>query len=70
MPDQFPVINGTLEQPTAPDAAIAFLRLEHVLQRHRDVWIVVPEKPFLAVDAGRVQAHLQGLEAFPCHRPP
>jgi hypothetical protein len=38
--------------------------VEHVLQRHRDVWVPIKAYPYLAVDTERVDAHCQGIGEF------
>lgn len=40
------------------------LAVEHVLQRHRDVWVPIEAYPYLAVDTRRVDAHCQGIGEF------
>ncbi|CAM2158191.1 protein of unknown function (plasmid) [Pararobbsia alpina] len=41
------------------------LKIEHVLQRDRDVWVVTPEHPFLAIDADLLNARATKLTHFP-----
>jgi len=41
------------------------LKIEHVLQRDRDVWSVIHEPPYLAVDITRLQARIAALTRFP-----
>ncbi|MFM0190125.1 hypothetical protein PQR25_30450 [Paraburkholderia nemoris] len=41
------------------------LRIEHVLQRDKDVWVVVPKHPFLAIDAQRLYERAAKLDRFP-----
>lgn len=41
------------------------LKIEHVLQRDRDVWSVIPEPPYLAIDLMRLQERLPALTCFP-----
>lgn len=51
-------VNGeVLPDTKRPD----WLLVEHVLQRHRDVWVPTDTYPFLAVDMARVEAHCAGL---------
>lgn len=46
------------------NADFSHLKLEYVLQRFRDVWIVLPEYPYLAIDADRVRKHLEESQKF------
>lgn len=41
------------------------LKIEHVLQRYRDVWVLVPEHPYLTIDAERLETHVQAVAEFP-----
>lgn len=41
-----------------------WLRIEHILQRHRDVWVPIEDYPFLAVDVGRINAHCAKVAEF------
>ncbi|MHB8386402.1 hypothetical protein [Metallibacterium sp.] len=45
--------------------AANWLLMEHVLQRHRDVWVPIDTYPFLAVDTDRLAAHCTSLDGFP-----
>ena len=47
-----------------PDTA-ELLRIEHVLQRYRDVWVTIETYPFLALDLERVMAHCATVDDFP-----
>jgi hypothetical protein len=59
---RFQGINGeTLPSTNTPD----LLRMEHVLQRYRDVWVPIETYPFLAVDVERVRAHCANVDEFP-----
>jgi hypothetical protein len=58
---RFEGVNGEILPSTdAPD----WLRIEHVLQRYRDVWVPIKSYPFLAVDVERVEAHCTEVEEF------
>jgi hypothetical protein len=60
---RFQGINGeTLPSKNTPD----LLRIEHVLQRYRDVWVPIETHPFLAVDLERVSAHCAKWTSFLC----
>ncbi|UZB30552.1 hypothetical protein [Xanthomonas phaseoli] len=41
------------------------LRIEHVLQRDRDVWKLAPAWPYLVIDEDLLRARLPGLITFP-----
>lgn len=41
------------------------LKIEHVLQRDRDLWSVIPKTPYLAIDLKRLQARTAALTRFP-----
>jgi hypothetical protein len=59
---RFQGINGEiLPSKNTPD----LLRIEHVLQRYRDVWMPIETYPFLAVDLERVSAHCAKVDEFP-----
>ncbi len=59
---RFQSIKGqTLPSTNTPD----WLRIEHVLQRYRDVWVPIDTYPFLAVDIERVRAHCAEVDEFP-----
>jgi hypothetical protein len=59
---RFQGLNGeTLPSKNTPD----LLRIEHVLQRYRDVWVPIETHPFLAVDLERVSAHCANVDEFP-----
>lgn len=51
-------VNGEILPETAP------LPVEHVLQRHRDVWVPIETYPYLAVDTARVDAHCRDIDEF------
>jgi len=58
---RFEGVNGE----NLPDAQIPDrLRVEHVLQRFRDVWVPIQTYPFLAVDPARVEAHCKEAQPF------
>lgn len=59
---RFQGIGGeTLPSTSTPD----WLRIEHVLQRYRDVWVPIEAYPFLAVNVERVTAHCTSVDEFP-----
>ncbi len=61
MRQRFEGVNGEIlpdKQP--PD----WLRVEHVLQRFRDVWVPIKTYPFLAVDVARVEAYCKQIHEF------
>lgn len=59
---RFQGINGEI----LPDTQIpGWLVVEHVLQRHRDVWVPIETYPYLAVDTARVQSHCDETDEFP-----
>jgi hypothetical protein len=37
----------------------AWLWIEYVLQRYRDVWVTIPQRPFLAIDVARLADRVQ-----------
>ncbi|NUX59292.1 hypothetical protein [Paraburkholderia youngii] len=41
------------------------LKIEHVLQHDRDVWVVTPDHPFLAIDADLLNQRTSKLTHFP-----
>ncbi|MBF3494912.1 hypothetical protein ISF74_07885 [Burkholderia pseudomallei] len=47
------------------DSNLAQLKIEHVLQRDRDVWSVIGEWPYLAIERERVLARIEALDRFP-----
>ena len=51
-------ISGDVLPETVP------LPVEHVLQRHRDVWVPIETYPYLAVDTARVDAHSRDISEF------
>lgn len=58
---RFEGVNGEILPSTeVPD----WLRIEHVLQRYRDVWVPIKAYPYLAVDVERVEAHCAEVEEF------
>lgn len=54
-------VNGeVLPDMNAPN----WLLIEHVLQRYRDVWVLIDTYPFLAVDFARVEEHCAKIREF------
>lgn len=54
-------VNGeVLPGTSTPD----WLLIEHVLQRYRDVWVLIDTYPYLAVDVARVEAHCAEIREF------
>lgn len=54
-------VNGeVLPNTNAPN----WLLIEHVLQRYRDVWVLIDAYPFLAVDIARVEEHCAEVREF------
>lgn len=61
MQQRFKGVNGeVLPDTQTPD----WLRIEHVLQRFRDVWVPIETYPFLAVDTARVEAYRKEVHEF------
>ena len=61
MQQRFEGINGEI----LPDTQMSeWLRVEHVLQRFRDVWVPIETYPFLAVDTARVEAYRKEVHEF------
>ena len=55
---------GTHGEVLPSTNAADWLRIEHVLQRFRDVWVPVETWPFLAIDVARVEAHRVKVREF------
>lgn len=51
--------------PISVGTDIDQLKVEHILQRDRDVWAVKPEHPFLAINAQLLQERAAQLTRFP-----
>lgn len=61
MRQRFEGVNGEILPDTqVPD----LLRVEHVLQRFRDVWVPIETYPFLAVDIARIEVHRNEIHEF------
>lgn len=61
MQQRFEGVNGE----TLPDTQVSdWLRVEHVLQRFRDVWVPIKTYPFLAVDIARIEAYRNEIHEF------
>lgn len=61
MQQRFEGVNGE----ALPDTQVSdWLRVEHVLQRFRDVWVPIKTYPFLAVDIARIEAHRNKIDEF------
>ncbi|WP_421348375.1 hypothetical protein [Aeromonas veronii] len=54
--------NGT---PIAISSALEQLKIEHVLQRDRDVWVVCRTSPYLAINEGKLRSRIEELTNFP-----
>lgn len=51
---------------TLPDTKLpGWLLIEHVLQRFRDVWVLIQTYPYLAVDTARLEARCLEVGEFP-----
>ena len=59
------VFKTTSGNELAIDGNAEGLKIEHVLQRYRDVWVLVPEHPYLTIDAERLETHVQAVAEFP-----
>ena len=59
---QYQGVNGEVLPDTNTPG---WLRIEHVLQRFRDVWVPIDTYPFLAADTERVQTHCDATSEFP-----
>jgi hypothetical protein len=58
----FTAIDGS---PISVGNDIDQLKVEHILQRDRDVWVVKPEQPFLAINAQLLRERAARLTRFP-----
>ncbi|WP_435626811.1 hypothetical protein [Candidatus Ferrigenium straubiae] len=60
--DTFKTTNGASIQFAS---SLEQLKIEHILQRDRDVWTVAPEWPYLAINFTRLQEKVASLTYFP-----
>jgi hypothetical protein len=60
--DSFTALDGTAIKL---ESDLEQLKIEHVLQRDRDVWLIMPQWPYLAIDLDCVQARTASLTDFP-----
>ncbi|WP_115666747.1 hypothetical protein [Cupriavidus taiwanensis] len=60
--DHFAALDGS---PIEVGADIDQLKVEHILQRDRDVWHVFPQHPFLRIDADLLRKRIAELTSFP-----
>ncbi|MFY1897012.1 hypothetical protein ACOTCN_23715 [Achromobacter xylosoxidans] len=58
----FPTVNGAA---LGINSSLEQLKTEHLLQRDRDLWQVIPTWPYLAIDTDRLFVRLPSLVEFP-----
>ncbi|MGZ8213312.1 MAG: hypothetical protein ACXWTP_02250 [Methylosarcina sp.] len=59
--EQFKTVHG--ENLKIDDSSIS-LKVEHILQRYRDVWVVIENYPYLAIDSDRLNEHNRMFNKF------
>lgn len=59
--DHFKATDG---RPLSLEQRADVLAIEHVLQRHRDVWTPIDEYPYLAIDIEQLEKHLASTSSF------
>lgn len=58
----FPTVNGAA---LGSSSSLEQLKIEHLLQRDRDLWQVISTSPYLAIDVDRLRSRLPSLDDFP-----
>lgn len=56
---------STKRTPIVISSPLEQLQMEHVLQRDRDVWELLNESPYLAIDEEKLRTRIEGLVDFP-----
>lgn len=59
--EQFRTLEGEILASTQDDS---WLKVEHVLQRYRDVWVPIENFPYLSIDQALVKSHCATLSDF------